>query len=148
VDRGTASPERLGPTASPERLGLTARDADGIAVAELTGDLGVASSAALRDQLAGMLDDSSGWLVVDLSGVTSCDVSGLAMLLGTAHRASQGGGSLVLAAVTPQVGRALRRTGLYRQFSIAANVPAAIASLRSARAGTAEGVGTEMALPG
>ena len=63
-------------------LRLAARTASGIAIARLSGELAIASSPALRDELLGLLRRGSSRLVLDLSAVTSCDASGLAVLVG------------------------------------------------------------------
>jgi anti-anti-sigma factor len=92
-----------GSTASPG-LGLAARAAGGITIAGLTGELGVAGAPALRDQLLSLLRPGSSRLVVDLSGVSFCDASGLAVLVNTGRRARLPGGFLRLAAVPPPAG--------------------------------------------
>ena len=48
--------------------------------------------------------------VIDLSKVSHCDASGLAVLIGTGRRARLLGGFLRLAAVSPQVDQGLHRT--------------------------------------
>ena len=64
-------------------------------------------------------------MVVDLSGVTFCDASGLAVLIGIRRRAGLLGGVLRLAAPAPPVVAVLRLTGLDLQFEIFATVLAA-----------------------
>ena len=65
-------------------LDLSTRAADGVIVAELAGELGVASAPGLREQLLGLLGPGSSQLVIDLSRVSSSDASGLAVLVGAA----------------------------------------------------------------
>lgn len=95
---------------------LSARTAGGTTIAELRGALDIAGAPALRDQLFGLLRRSSSRLVIDLSRVTSCDASGLAVLVGTGRRARLLGGSLRLAAVSPQIDQMLQVTGLRRHL--------------------------------
>ena len=64
-------------------------------------------------------------MVIDLSGVTFCDASGLAMLVGASRRADLLGGVLRLAAPTPLVATVLRLTGLDSRFETFATVPEA-----------------------
>jgi anti-sigma B factor antagonist len=109
---------------------LSARTAGGITIAELAGDLDIASAPALREQLLGLLRPGSGRLVIDLSKVSFCDASGLAVLVNTARRARLLGGFLRLAAVSPQAGRVLQLTGLHRRLATFPTVQAAVTGLR------------------
>jgi anti-sigma B factor antagonist len=106
-------------------LGFAARTTGGATVAELVGELDIASASVLREQLLGLLRPGSGRLVIDLSKVSFCDASGLAVLVNTARRARLLGGFLRLAAVSPQVGRALQLTGLRRNLATFPSVQAA-----------------------
>jgi anti-anti-sigma factor len=99
-------------------LRFSARRGDGYTIATLTGELDVACSPVLREQLLGVLTPRASRLVVDLSKVTFCDASGLAVLVGTGRRASLLGGVLRLAAPAPVVVAVLRTSGLLRQFDI------------------------------
>lgn len=123
-------------TANPG-LSLSARAAGGITIAELTGELDVASAPALRDQLLSLLRPGSNRLVVDLSGVSFCDASGLAVLVNTGRRARLLGGFLRLAAVSPQAGRVLTITGLHRHLAIFPTVQAAVTGAQASQHGTA-----------
>jgi anti-anti-sigma factor len=114
-------------------LRLSARMAGGIAIARLSGELAIASSPVLRDELLGLLRRGSSRLVLDLSGVTACDVSGLAVLVGTSHRAQLLGGSLRLAALSPAAEAELRTTGLHRHLEVFPTVEAAAASVTRLR---------------
>ena len=108
----------------------------GVTVAELAGELDLASAPALREQLLGLLRRGSSRLVLDLSRVSFCDASGLAVLVGTSHRARRQGGFLRLAAVPQQAVRVLGLTGLDRHLPVFATVLAA-AGLPAAEDGRA-----------
>ena len=125
-----------GSTANPG-LGLAVRTAGGITIAELTGELDIASAPALRDQLLSLLRPSSSQLVLDLSGVSFCDASGLAVLVNTGRRARLLGGFLRLAAVSPPADRVLNLTGLHRHLAIFPTVQAAATGAQAAEHGTA-----------
>jgi anti-sigma B factor antagonist len=129
MNAGCSSPDRRNivnreSTVDPSPR-LSARTTGGITVAELAGDLDIAGASALREQFLDLLRPGSGRLVIDLSRVSFCDASGLAMLVNTARRASLLGGFLHLAAVSPQVGRVLQLTGLHRRLAIFPTVQAA-----------------------
>jgi anti-anti-sigma factor len=130
------------PATSPAPgLTLFARTVGSFVIAELTGELDITNSPALRDQLLGLLRRSSSRLVLDLSKVTYCDASGLAVLVGTGRRARLLGGSLRLAATSPQVEEVLQTTGLHRPLDVFATVRAAIASPDGALYGTFDATG-------
>jgi anti-sigma B factor antagonist len=112
---------------TPHDIGLGSRQAllcvrsqRGYTVAAITGELGGASVPALREQLRGLPDRQASRIIVDLSGVTSCDASGLATLVASGHRAWRLGGILQLTVPSPAALSALRLTGLDAYFEIVA----------------------------
>jgi anti-anti-sigma factor len=100
-------------------------DRGGYAIAALSGDLGIASAPALREQLRSLLRAAS-QLIIDLSAVEHADASGLAVLVRSGHRARLLGGSLRLAAPSPEVARVLSATGINQHLDIFPTVRAAI----------------------
>jgi hypothetical protein len=67
-------------------------------------------------------------LIIDLSAVEHADASGLAVLAGSRRRARLLGGSLRLAAPSPDVARVLSATGMNQHLNIYPTVRAAITS--------------------
>lgn len=92
----------------------------GCTIARLKGDLDIASTPALRERLLSVLGPGMRLLIIDLSGVSSCDVSGLAVLIGTQRRARGLRITVRLAAPRPQMAKLLRVTGLESHFTICA----------------------------
>jgi len=115
------------------RLSLTSWTELGCIVGALSGELGTHSAPRLREQLLGLLDPAASRLVIDLSGVSYADASGLAVLVGTGRRAAMLGGFLRLAAPGPAVADVLRVTGLDQQLDIFPTARAAIAGPAQAR---------------
>lgn len=113
-------------TPLPRALRLSTHFRGGYRVAALSGELDVASVPELREQLLGVLRPDTCRLIVDLSRVSFCDASGLAVLVGTNRRARLLGGVLRLAAPAPPVVEALRITGLDLQLDVFPTVSAAI----------------------
>jgi len=114
-------------TAAPS-LALSTPIAGGVIIAELSGELDIARAPALREQLLALLRPGSSRLVIDLSKVSHCDASGLAVLVGAGRRARLLGGFLRLAAVSPQVDQGLHITGLRQRLGVFPTVQAATAS--------------------
>jgi anti-anti-sigma factor len=80
-----------------------------------------------------MLSPGVKQLTIDLSGVSSCDVAGLAVLIGTQRRATVRGITVRLAAPGPQIAELLRITGLDRSLTICATLADALTSQRHER---------------
>jgi anti-anti-sigma factor len=99
-------------------LDISTRTVDGVTIAELAGELGIASAPALREQLLSLLRPGSSRLFIDLSRVSLCDASVLAVLVGISRRARLLGGFLRLAAVSPQADRVLHITGLHQHLLV------------------------------
>jgi anti-anti-sigma factor len=120
-------------TPFPRALRLSTYFRGGYWVAVLSGKLDTASGPELRDQLLGVLRPDACRLIVDLSHVSFCDVSGLAVLVGTSRRARLLGGVLRLAAPAPSTIEALRITGLDLHLDIFPTVSAAIIGTKTSR---------------
>lgn len=121
------------PTMAPHEIdqflpgpALSVRSQDGYIVVTISGELDIASAPVLRERFLGLLRPGASRIVIDLSGVTFCDASGLAVLVGAGRRAGQLGGVLRLAAPAPLVAAVLRLTGLDSRFEIFATAPEAI----------------------
>jgi anti-anti-sigma factor len=104
-------------------------------IVRLDGALDVAAAPSLRERLIDVLHRGTSLLIVDLSGVLSCDVSGLAVLIGTQRRARLLGSVVRLAAPSPPVAKLLRSTGLDRSFAIYPDLSGALATERDKPAG-------------
>ncbi|MGW0810633.1 STAS domain-containing protein [Nonomuraea sp. NPDC002799] len=76
------------------------------------------ASKALRRQLLDTLRHSTNLLILDLSQVSFCDSSGLAVLVGIQHRARIQGITLTLANLRPYTSHVLRLTGLDRSLQM------------------------------
>jgi anti-sigma B factor antagonist len=107
-------------------LSLSTRIERAHIIAALSGELDIASAPDLRERLLCVLRPAASRLVIDLSAVRYADASGLAVLVGTARRATLLGGFLRLAAPTPAVTAVLRLTGLHRKLDIFPTVQAAM----------------------
>ena len=109
-------------------LSLTARtERGGRVIAALRGDLCIASSAALREHLLSLLGPAASQLIIDLSAVEHADASGLAVLVASGRRARLLGGSLRLAAPSPEVAKVLAATGMNQHLDIFPTLRAAMA---------------------
>jgi anti-anti-sigma factor len=101
-------------------MSLSVLSRPGFTIARLEGDLDLATTPVLRKRLLSVLGPGIRLLIIDLSGVSFCDVSALAVLIGTQRRARGLGITVRLAAPRPQMAKLLCVTGLDRHFTICA----------------------------
>jgi anti-anti-sigma factor len=125
----TAVEVARGPAQVPE-ASLSVLSEPACTIARLEGELDIATAPALRERLLGVLRPGVRLLIIDLSGVSFCDVAGLAVLIGMQRRATARGITVRLAAPRPQVAQLLRITGLDRSFTICAALADVLATER------------------
>jgi anti-sigma B factor antagonist len=92
-------------------------EADGTVVLRVHGELDISTADQLR-QAVGPHLTSPVTVVLDLSRVTFCDSTGLAVLVGFHKRLAAAGGGLVLYAPVQRVRHLLTITGLSRVFEV------------------------------
>ncbi|GAA1003684.1 anti-sigma factor antagonist [Acrocarpospora pleiomorpha] len=89
-------------------------------IIRLSGDIDILTSPELRRRLTSTLRYSTSLLILDLSGVSFCDASGLSVLVGIKNRARTMGITLALTGPRPSMSRLLRITGLDRSLPMVA----------------------------
>jgi anti-anti-sigma factor len=100
------------------RARLFSRRLPGHTVIAVHGELDIATTASLRVRILSVLAETTTPVIIDLSNVSFCDASGLAVLVGAQRQARTHGVTVALAAPRPNVAKLLRITGLDRAFSI------------------------------
>ena len=120
-------------------------------VVTLSGNLDIVSAPVLREELLRLHRLGTTELVIDLSAVQYADASGLAVLVGSQHRATLLGGTLRLAAPRPQVADVLAATGIGKHLDVYPTIQAAIAGWGpgggTAQAGDVQAVAAALVLP-
>ena len=99
------------------RAGLLSHRMPGHIVLTVRGELDIATTARLRDQIAGIVDDATAPVIIDLSAVSHCDASGLAMLVGVQRRARLRGLTVAISEPSREVSELLRTSGLDHAFT-------------------------------
>ncbi len=102
------------------------RQQDGGSVVGPRGRLTMVSARAFRDAVTEVIERDGGTVVVDLSGVSFVDSSGLGALVACLKTARQAGGDLRIAAPTEQVTMVLGLTNLDRVLRPRATVEDAL----------------------
>lgn len=96
-----------------------------IPVVTVAGEVDLATSPLLRERLDAHLEAGRSSLILDLSGTTFLDSTGLGVLVNVLKRCRQAGGELHLVVVEPRILKLFAITGLQDTFSISASVDAA-----------------------
>jgi anti-sigma B factor antagonist len=111
-----------------DELSVTVRRERGVVVAEVTGDIDMSTVPGLRERLFG-LADSGQPVIVDLNRISFIDSAGLGVLIATARRAGEHGGSLHAVCSRPQTRKLLWLTGVDRRIPLTATVDGALMTL-------------------
>jgi anti-anti-sigma factor len=130
----TAVDAARGPAQAQAEMSLSVLSRPAFTIARLEGDLDIATTPALRERLLSVFRADVRLLIIDLSGVSFCDVSALAALIGMQRRARGAGITVRLAAPRPQMARLLRVTGLDECFTICATLADALPRSEESRA--------------
>jgi anti-sigma B factor antagonist len=109
-------------------LTFAAREVDGYTVLAVAGEIDHYTAAALRDQIGQLLARDRVGIVLDMSGVSFLDSSGLGALLGAKKQIEGRHGSLALAAVVPHVAKIFEITRMDDVFDIYSGVGDAVAA--------------------
>jgi anti-sigma B factor antagonist len=97
---------------------IEVRRRDESTVVGVRGEVDVATAPALRDGLDEALEGGIGPVVVDLTGVTFIDSTGLGVLIGARRRCVEGGRELRVVVAEPRILKVFEITGLTELFTI------------------------------
>lgn len=94
---------------------ISVEQKDTYAIARLYGELDLNTAGPVRDTLDQAVADSHTLgLVLNLSGVTFMDSTGLGVILGRFRRLKERGGQMVIVGASPQVKPVLELSGILR----------------------------------
>ena len=93
-------------------FGVATRQAGAYTVVEVTGEFDVYTAPVLEESLGELVDGGQRDIVVDLSGVTFMDSTGLGLLIKALKWTREKDGSLRIVANTEKVLKVFRVTGL------------------------------------
>ncbi|KUH40381.1 MULTISPECIES: STAS domain-containing protein [Streptomyces] len=104
---------------------------DGPVVLRVVGELDHHTAPRLTEALDGVPSSATRGLVIDLSGLTYCDSTGITVLVTTYHRAGAVGCPLVLSGLGDDLTRVFHTIGLDQVFTLRPTTDAAVAALRA-----------------
>ncbi|MDF3299090.1 STAS domain-containing protein [Streptomyces tropicalis] len=102
----------------------------GVTVLTVTGELDHHTAPRLTHALENTPFARDSGTVLDLSGLSYCDSTGITVLITAYHRAQATGSNLFLAGVSSDLMRVFRIVGLDQVLSFQPNVDSAVAALR------------------
>lgn len=124
-----------------EPFALSVTQHDDLTLIALRGELDLATQADFRARLIDLLVGGSVHLVLDLSGLTFLDSTGLGALIGIRRRAHALQGSLTLVCPTPAVMKLFTIVGLEKVFDIRDDLDDALRQTPQRTASTAKSAG-------
>ena len=101
-------------------------------LAILDGELDVASTEQLQQQLVGLIDTGEAPLIIDLCSVTFCDSWGLSTILAAWQRAKDRNVAFAVVGPRPRVQLIMEITGTDQYLPIYSDLPDAVADLTAA----------------
>ena len=101
-----------------------------VAVVDVSGEIDVLTSGALRDRLLAVAGKGHDGLVVNLGNVDFIDSTGIGVLIGVWRRVQAGRGTLALAAPSRRTRRIFDIAGVSEIFSIYDSVAEAVQACR------------------
>ncbi|NCO43211.1 MAG: anti-sigma B factor antagonist [Armatimonadetes bacterium CG_4_10_14_3_um_filter_66_18] len=102
----------------------------GTALMVLAGELELANCSRVRDAAISLLAQSTTRIVMDLSGLSFIDSSGVGVVIGTLKRARERQGAVALVCTDPTILRVFEITGLAQVLSLHATQEEANQALR------------------
>lgn len=106
-------------------FGVVTRQAGAYTVVEVTGEFDVYTAPVLEESLGDLVDGGQRNIVVDLTGVTFMDSTGLGLLIKALKWTREQDGSLRIVANTEKVLKVFRVTGLDTVLSLHETLEAA-----------------------
>jgi anti-sigma B factor antagonist len=110
---------------------ITERTEESIPVVSITGDIDLENSPKLRDFLKPKSAKKTPALLLDFTGVSYIDSSGLATLIEYYQSVQSFKGKLALACLSPRVKNVFEIVRLEQIFSLHPDIPSALAALKS-----------------
>lgn len=110
-----------------EQASVKVTTVEGRSVVEVYGELDLSTSPALREAISSVEADGHPYLVVDFSGVTFMDSSGINVLAGAAKRL--GPEAVLIAGSRPNINRLFELSGLSAVLRLYETVESALGEL-------------------
>ncbi|HHV54124.1 MAG TPA: anti-sigma factor antagonist [Firmicutes bacterium] len=113
-------------------MNLSLETIEDVLLVRMRGELDLETAAKFRVLVEEALDHRPGLkhLILDVSGLSFIDSSGLGAILGRYRQFAERGGRVFVVGVQPGVGRLLELSGLFRVVEVAATAEEALARVQ------------------
>ena len=111
-----------------QAFGVSEGTRDGTSIVAVSGEVDVATAPAVRDCLDQVIERDAGVVVVDLTGVTFIDSTGLGVLIGARKRCADEGRDVRVVVAEPRILKVFEITGLTELFTIRPSLDLALAA--------------------
>ncbi|MET0234634.1 MAG: STAS domain-containing protein [Kibdelosporangium sp.] len=109
---------------------MTTSEAGPVGVVHVSGEVDLATSETMAEQVFGMLAERPSAVVVDLTSVAFMGSTGLGVLIEASQRAQQGATTFRIVASSSPVLRPLEISGLKALLPVFASMPEALQGIR------------------
>ena len=110
-------------------LQVSVERVDGVTQCVIVGEVDMATTPQLRDELIGLIDAGDQRLVLDVSGVPFLDSTGLGVLMEVHRRLRDNSGAVALVGARPALVRLLTITNLSRALPVYRTIEDAAAAV-------------------
>lgn len=104
---------------------------DDVRVVAIEGEIDLFSVPPLKEEIGRALEGDVRGLVIDLTGTTFIDSTGLGLLLGTLRRVRERQGEMAVVNVSPVVGMTMGMTGLDQVLTVVPSIDDALARVNA-----------------
>lgn len=116
--------------AESDLISIETTNEDDFCVVSVKGRLGITTENALRQRIAALVEQSQVQIILDFSGVTFMDSSGMSSVLSAMRSVSENQGRICLVCDTRHILRVLRITAIDKLMAIYPTLPEAIAAFK------------------
>ena len=118
--------------AEGDLISIETKNEEDLCILTVKGRLGITTENALRERVSALIEQSQVHLILDFTGVTFMDSSGMSSVLSAMRSVSENQGRICLVCDTRHILRVLRITSIDKLMAIYPTLEEALAAFRSA----------------
>ena len=118
--------------AEGELISIETKNEEDLCILTVKGRLGITTENSLRQRVAALVEQSQVHIILDFTGITFMDSSGMSSVLSAMRSVSENQGRICLVCDTRHILRVLRITAIDKLMAIYPTLEEAITAFRSA----------------